>query len=205
MKNQYSNQRLFLSISRIGSIVGVCVLLFLGSSVANSETDEESYFVNPPGVLPQIVNPPVFLPQSSNPAVDEFLLQFEEVYSGKDVEAFLALFTDDFQNIDVNRRATIDGIDEWREQTERFMAFHQCARRRHLGWTVSGDTIVVQVEWWGIIRGIAFGPEEADRSYHYRGITFLKMDGDKISLQLIYGDADTLNQQLSVPTTETAC
>ena len=192
MQNQYSNQKLFLNISRIGSIVGVCVLLFLGSSLANSETDEENYFADPP----------VVLPQSSTPAVDELLLRFEEAYNNKDVEAFLALFTDDFQNIDVNRRVRIDGIDAWRVQTERFMSLHQCARRQHLGRMVSGDTIVVEIEWWGILRGVAFGPEEADRSYHYRGVAFLKMDGDKISLQLAYDDADTLNQQLSTPITE---
>lgn len=178
--------------------IGIAACFLLGAMGNSAAEDSEA--------LDRVfANPPILLSTTSTPIADEMLRRFETTYSSMDVDGFLELFGEDFHNIDVNRRVQIRGIEKWRSQTEKFMASHKCVGRKHLGRAVSGDSVVAEVEWWGIVHGEIFGENEKDRSYRYRGIVTLKIENNKIAQQLAYSDTGTLNEQLSAASPNSSC
>jgi len=122
--------------------------------------------VDPPGTMPTPESLRV-LPRTSDPATDRILAELEVVYAEKDVEGFVGLFTDDFTQVDVNRRVHVRGKDG-RRQTEGINAAHREMRRAHHG----------------------------RRSYRYSGIGLLEIDDGKIARQILYADHRTLEEQL---------
>jgi hypothetical protein len=72
----------------------------------------ETARVDPPGSMPTPESLRV-LPGTSDTATDRLLAELELVYAEKDVEGFVGLFTDDFTQVDINRRVHIRGKDDW--------------------------------------------------------------------------------------------
>jgi pimeloyl-ACP methyl ester carboxylesterase/ketosteroid isomerase-like protein len=135
------------------------------------------------------------LPGTSDPATDWLLAELEVVYAEKDVEGFVGLFTDDFTQVDVNRRVYVRGKDDWRRQTEQINAAHREMGRLHHGRVRVGDWVIAEIEWWGTVDGAALAAPD-DRSYRYSGIGLLEVDDGKIGRQILYADHRTLEEQL---------
>ena len=137
------------------------------------------------------------LPGTSDPATDQLLAELEVVYAEKDVEGFVGLFTDDFTQVDVNRRVHVRGKDDWRRQTEQINAAHREMGRAHHGRVRVGDWVIAEIEWWGTVDGAALSAPD-DRSYRYSGIGLLEIDDGKIARQILYADNRTLEEQLGL-------
>jgi hypothetical protein len=138
------------------------------------------------------------LPTRSVPIVDRMLEGLEQAYAAKDVDRFVSFFTGDFRQVDVNRRVDVSGSDAWRRQTVGINAAHEDMGRRHHGRALIGDWLVVELEWWGTVRGEALGHPGQDRSYRYSGLALIQLAGDRIRRQIIYADLATLQEQLGV-------
>lgn len=172
----------------------VAVLLAAGALVSASPTIAQDGEVL--GPMPPVEALRV-LPTTSEPEVDRLLAALERAYADEDVEAFVSFFTEDFEQVDVNRRVRIRGREAWRKQTDRVNAVHREMGRVHHGRArASDDWIVVEIEWSGTIRGSALGAPGEDRSYRYSGLGLLQIDGDRIRRQILYGDFRTLWEHL---------
>jgi hypothetical protein len=140
------------------------------------------------------------LPRQSVKSIDHMLDQLARAYAAKDLEAFLAHFTDDFEQTDVNRRVHVSGKSAWREQTVRVNAAHREMGRIHHGRALVGDWLVVELEWFGTVRSEALADAESDRSYRYGGLGLLQLDGNRIRRQILFGDIVTLERDLGMRT-----
>ena len=138
------------------------------------------------------------LPPASDPEVDGLFFELEETYASKDMDRFVSLFAEDFEQVDVNRRIHVRGRDAWRRQTERVNAAHRDMARIHHGRARAGDWVVVEIEWSGTVRGEALDQPAEDREYHYSGIGLLKINEGRILRQILYADFRTLIDQLGV-------
>lgn len=137
------------------------------------------------------------LPPSSEPAIDRLLAELEQAYAAKDVEAFVSLFTEDFEQVDVNRRVRVRGREAWRRQTARVNAAHRYMERAHHGRArVADDWIVVEVTWTGTVRGAVLGEPGEDRAYDYDGVGLLRIEDGRIGRQILWADFRTLWEQL---------
>lgn len=145
------------------------------------------------------------LPTRSTPEVDAMLERLERVYRAMDVESFLAFFTDDFQQIDVNRRVLIRGRDAWREQTMQINGSHRWMERIHHGRLLVGDRLIVEIEWAGQVPGEALQAAGEDREYRYVGLGVLELDGGRVRRQTLYADFATLSEQLDGRTQPSFC
>lgn len=139
------------------------------------------------------------LPRRSAPAVDRLLAAVEAAYRRKETDRFVSLFTDDFTQIDVNRRIEIRGTADWRSQTERVNSAHLEMSRVHHGRVVQGDLVLAEIEWSGTVRGAEFGPEANDRSYRFGGFGVLELSAGKIRRQVLFIDYATYRDQLVSP------
>lgn len=135
------------------------------------------------------------LPASSTPAADALLAELETAYDAMDVDRFTRLFTDDFEQIDVNRRVDVKGVEKWRDWTVLINGLHQSMHRRHLGRIAQGDLIIVETEWSGRLKPGAAEWNEAPLDYRYRGLIVLTLRGAKIARQVIYADYRTYLEQ----------
>lgn len=135
------------------------------------------------------------LPTTSTPDVDRLLKNLETSYRAKDVDAFVGLFTDDFTQLDVNRRVHVRGRETWTEWTHRINTAHTTMDRVHRGRAVIGPWVVVEIEWSGELRPGAVGP--AERSYRYTGLGLLRLAGGRIQEQVLYGDFATFSEQIA--------
>lgn len=140
---------------------------------------------------------PGILPARSTPEVDTLLERLEREYGEMDVDGFVSLFTEDFTQHDVNRRVRVSGIEAWHEQTVRVNAGHRWMARVHGRRLVEGNTVIVEIEWSGLVRGAALGRAE-DREYRYSGLGVLELDGGRIRSQVLYADFVTLAEQLGL-------
>jgi pimeloyl-ACP methyl ester carboxylesterase/ketosteroid isomerase-like protein len=143
------------------------------------------------------------LPLRSTRAVDRLLAQLETAYRSMDVEGFVSLFTDDVEQLDVNRRIHVKGKAAWTEQTRKINAAHRTMERRHRGRAVMGDWIVTEIEWAGTVRGEALGAPGRDFTYRYTGLGLQSIRDGKIHRQILYGDYATLAEQLATGTVAT--
>ncbi len=125
------------------------------------------------------------------------LEELERSYAAMDADGFLALFTEDVVQHDVNRRVLIEGIDAWREQTETINSAHRAMTRIHHGRVLTGQWLIVEIEWTGTVIGAAVGAKE-DRDYNYQGMRLLELADGRIRRQLIYSDYVTLAEQLGL-------
>ncbi len=139
---------------------------------------------------------PGVLPPSATPEIDRLLGRLENAYAAQDVKAFVALFTDDFVQHDVNRRVIVQGLADWTRQTRTINEAHRELTRTHGGRVRAGDWIIVETTWTGTIRGEALGTAGRDRSYNYSGIVMMQLVEGKIRRQLIYADHVTLTDQV---------
>lgn len=138
------------------------------------------------------------LPGHSVEWVDEMLRELEIAYAAKDLEGFIALFAEDFRQVDLNRRIHIAGRSDFRRQTVRLNAAHRDMGRIHHGRALIGESIVVEVEWTGTVRGEAI-PANEDRSYRYDGIALMHLnEAGLVDHQIIYADFVTLAHQLGL-------
>jgi len=137
------------------------------------------------------------LPPTSAPAVDRLLTAIEDSYRAKDANRFVSLFTNDFSQVDVNRRITISGIDAWRRQTESVNAAHREMARLHLGRVVHGNLVISEIEWSGTVRGDEFASGTTDRPYRFSGLGVLELAGGKIRRQVLFIDYASLREQLA--------
>ena len=106
--------------------------------------------------------PPHSLPLQSTREADALLHELEEAYGAMDTERFVRLFTDDFSQLDVNRRMHVKGRQAWIDQTRQINAAHLSMERRHRSRAVIGDWIIAEIEWAGTVRGDALGAAGRD-------------------------------------------
>ncbi len=139
------------------------------------------------------------LPRKSAPAVDRLLSAVEDAYRRKDTDRFVSLFTDDFTQVDVNRRIEIRGTADWRRQTESVNSAHRAMSRVHYGRVVQGNLVLAEIEWSGTVRGAEFGPGANDRSYRFGGFGVLELSAGKISRQVLFIDYASYRDQLVSP------
>lgn len=157
-----------------------------------------AHLEGPPATAPWAAASGAFpsLPLVSDPEVDSLLANVERAYRDMDVESFVGLFSEDFEQLDVPRRVEIQGRDAWRKQTTAINGAHTRMGRIHHGRARLGNSVVVELEWYGTLRGEAFGDGLGPRSYRYTGLGLLELEDGKISRQVIYGDVPTLEEQL---------
>ncbi|MGE3508703.1 MAG: alpha/beta fold hydrolase [Vicinamibacterales bacterium] len=136
------------------------------------------------------------LPTTSTPLVDRLLKDLEASYRTKDVNGFVRLFTEDFSQLDVNRRVHVRGRSTWADWTRRINDAHTTMDRIHRGRAVVGDWVIVEIEWSGTLRPAALGTEEP-RHYQYTGLGLLRLREGKIHEQLLYGDFATFSEQIA--------
>jgi hypothetical protein len=122
-----------------------------------------------------------------------------------DVEAFLSSFSDDIQQLDINRRVLVRGKDAWRELTVRVNGAHRWMERIHHGRLLAGDRLIVEIEWAGRVRGDALPQVGEDRDYRYTGLGILELDGGKVRRQTLYADFATLSEQLDAASPPLRC
>lgn len=139
------------------------------------------------------------LPARPPAEVEKLLAELERTYREKDLDGFLALFTDDFEQTDVPRRVHVLGKEQWRTQTQRINSAHRALERVHCGVALAGDLIIAEVEWSGVVFADALAAGIGERGYRYTGLVVMTVRGDKIARQLIYGDTPTLAAHLGVP------
>jgi pimeloyl-ACP methyl ester carboxylesterase/ketosteroid isomerase-like protein len=140
--------------------------------------------------------PPSVLPVASTQAVDDLLRRLEETYAAMDVDGFVALFTDDVSQLDVNRRVHVKGRAAWVQWTRRIKAAHRRMARRHRGRAIVGEWVIAEIEWSGLVRGEALATPGGDREYRYTGLGLIRLKDGKIAQQVLYGDYATLSEQL---------
>jgi pimeloyl-ACP methyl ester carboxylesterase len=145
------------------------------------------------------------LPERSTPEVDAMLEEMEGAYRSMDVEAFLSSFSDDIQQLDINRRVLVRGKDAWRELTVRVNGAHRWMERIHHGRLLAGDRLIVEIEWAGRVRGDALPQVGEDRDYRYTGLGILELDGGKVRRQTLYADFATLSEQLDAASPPLRC
>jgi hypothetical protein len=138
------------------------------------------------------------LPHTSTLEVDALLAGLEGAYRSMDVEASLAFFNDDVEQLDVNRRVLVRGARDWRRQTQDVNAVHVWMERNHHGRAVVGDRVVVEVEWAGRIRGEVLGTPGEDKEYRYVGLGLLDLRGGRIGRQILFSDYVSLVEQLGI-------
>jgi pimeloyl-ACP methyl ester carboxylesterase len=142
--------------------------------------------------------PAYVLPPTSTPETDRLLAELEDSYRAMDVERFVGLFTEQVEQLDVNRRVHVQGRDTWRDWTHRINAAHLEMDRRHRGRARVGDVVIAEIEWSGTVRGEALGSPGADRKYRYTGLATMRIEDGKIRQQILYGDFATLSEQLGL-------
>jgi pimeloyl-ACP methyl ester carboxylesterase/ketosteroid isomerase-like protein len=140
--------------------------------------------------------PPHALPLTSTAVVDRLLRQLEEAYRRMDVDRFVALFTDDVAQLDVNRRVHVKGRAAWEDWTRQINAAHRRMERQHRGRAIVGDWVIAEIEWSGLVRGEAVGSPGRDREYRYTGLGLIRVKEGKVAQQILYGDYATLSEQL---------
>lgn len=136
------------------------------------------------------------LPGTSDPEVDQLLADLEDAYASMDVQGFISLFAEDFEQVDVNRRVHVRGREAWRRQTERVNGAHREMARIHHGRARVGDWVVVEIEWSGTVRGEVLDTAGRDRTYRYSGIGLLELEDGRLGRQILYADFRTLLDQL---------
>lgn len=136
------------------------------------------------------------LPRVSDPEVDGLLAELEEAYASMDVDRFVSLFAEDFEQADVIRRVDVRGREAWRRQTEQVNAAHVEMARHHHGRVRVGSWVVVEIQWSGTVRGEALDEPGGDRAYDYSGIGLLEITDGQIERQILYADFRTLIDQL---------
>ncbi|MGH7563910.1 MAG: alpha/beta fold hydrolase [Gemmatimonadota bacterium] len=136
------------------------------------------------------------LPPASDPEVDGLLARLEQAYTSMDVERFVSLFGEDFEQVDINRRVHVRGREAWRRQTERVNAAHHKMERIHHGRARVGEWVVVEIEWSGAVRGEVLGQPGHDRPYRYSGMGLLELEKGGIRRQILFVDFRTLLNQL---------
>lgn len=136
------------------------------------------------------------LPYQSTPEVDRLLAKLESVYADMNIDGFVRLFTDDFVQLDVNRRVRVEGAAAWRDQTRRINAAHRSMERRHFGRIWTDPWLIVEIEWAGTIRGEAIGQPDSDGDYRYSGVGLIELRDGRIRRQVLWGDYATLLEQL---------
>jgi pimeloyl-ACP methyl ester carboxylesterase/ketosteroid isomerase-like protein len=137
------------------------------------------------------------LSPTSTEAVDRLLVKLEAAYESMDAGRFVELFTDDVIQLDVPRRVHVKGRHRWLTWTrDQINAAHRRMSRRHHGRAVAGPWVIAEVEWSGIVKGEALGNAGGDREYRYTGLVLMRLEGDRIAEQIIYGDQPTLLEQL---------
>jgi pimeloyl-ACP methyl ester carboxylesterase len=114
------------------------------------------------------------------------------------VEAFVAHYSEDFQQIDVNRRVHVSGKDAWRTQTVQINEAHQTMGRIHHGRALIGNWLVVELEWFGTVLGTALGKPSEEHSYRYSGLGLLEIEDGRIRRQILFGDIVSLEEQLGL-------
>lgn len=139
---------------------------------------------------------PQVLPSSSTPQVDALLKRMEETYAAMDAAGFVGLFTDDFIQDDVNRRVHVEGKEAWRRQTHLINAAHRSMSRRHYGRLVTGEWIVAEIEWGGLVRGDALGTPGRDGEYLFSGLGLMRIRDGRVQRQVLFSDYATLLAQL---------
>lgn len=139
------------------------------------------------------------LPPTSTPKVDRLLADLEEAYRNKDAQRFVALFTQDVTQIDVNRRVEVHGRESWLQQTNDVNAVHREMSRVHRGRVVNGNLVFVEIEWAGTVVGSVFGPGRPDRPYRFAGFGLLELAGDMIRRQVVFIDYATFREQVESP------
>jgi pimeloyl-ACP methyl ester carboxylesterase/ketosteroid isomerase-like protein len=145
------------------------------------------------------------LPSRSTSEIDALLEGIEEAYRAMDVDAFVGHFTDDVQQLDINRRVLIQGRDAWRTQTVDVNGAHLWMERVHHGRLLAGDRLIVEIEWAGQLRGQALGADREDRKYRYTGLGVLELAGNRVRRQTLYADFATLAAQLDGRTGASRC
>jgi pimeloyl-ACP methyl ester carboxylesterase len=138
------------------------------------------------------------LPAASSPAVDRLLTAIEDSYRAKDAERFTSLFTDDFSQVDVNRRIAINGIDAWRRQTESVNAAHREMARIHRGRIVHENLVIAEIEWSGTVRGAELASGALDRPYRFSGLGIMELAGGKIRRQVLFIDYASYREQFAL-------
>jgi pimeloyl-ACP methyl ester carboxylesterase len=138
------------------------------------------------------------LPHASTPEVDRLLAAVEQAYREMDAETFTSYFTEDVEQLDVNRRVLVRGAADWRRQTDDVNGNHVWMERIHHGRAVVGDHIIVEVEWAGRVRGEAMGTPREDHEYRYVGLGILELRDGRIGRQVLFGDFVTLVEQLGL-------
>lgn len=136
------------------------------------------------------------LPHRSTRDVDTLLAGIEDAYRRQDVDAFASLYAAEVEQLDVTRRVLVRGLDGWRRQTEAVNRAHRWMERVHHGRHLAGESLIVEIEWAGCVRGEAIGSPGRDREYRYVGLGILDLKQGKVSRQLLYGDVPTLDEQL---------
>lgn len=136
------------------------------------------------------------LPETSDPEVDALLEKLEQAYASMDVDRWVTLFTDDFEQVDPPRRVHVVGRDAWREQTADINRVHLQMSRVHHGRARIGNWVVAEVEWTGTIRGEAVGSPGEDRRYRYSGLALIEIEDGLVRRQIIYDDVVSLEEQL---------
>lgn len=138
------------------------------------------------------------LPDGSTDSVDGMLEDVEAAYAAMDVAGFVSFFSDDFEQVDVNRRVVVRGKEAWRRQTVRINGLHESMGRLHHGRALIGDWLVVELEWFGTLRGDRLDPAAPENvSYRYSGLGLLQIEGGRVRRQILYGDIVTLEEQLA--------
>jgi pimeloyl-ACP methyl ester carboxylesterase len=136
------------------------------------------------------------LSPTSTAAVDGLLTQLEAAYESMDAGRFVELFTDDVVQLDVPRRVHVKGRDRWLAWTrDQINAAHLRMSRRHYGRAVVGQWVMAEVEWSGLVKGDMLG-SNGNREYRYTGLVLMRLEGDRIAEQIIYGDQPALLEQL---------
>lgn len=138
------------------------------------------------------------LPQQSVPALDRILSAVERAYASMDVDQFVAFFSDDFVQLDPNRRVRVEGRGAWRDQTRRIIGAHRSMGRLHYGRLWLDPWLIVELEWWGTVRGEALGHPGEDREYRYSGLGLVEIQDGRITRQILWGDYATLQEQLGL-------
>lgn len=127
------------------------------------------------------------------------LEKLEAAYQKMDVDRFVGLFTDDFEQIDINRRVRVQGRKKWRDWTVLINNLHESMRRRHLGRITQGDLVIVETEWSGRLKPRAAGWNEEPLDYCYRGLIVMTVRDGKIARQMVYADYKSYLEQFSKP------
>jgi pimeloyl-ACP methyl ester carboxylesterase len=138
------------------------------------------------------------LPHTSTPEVDALLAGLEQEYRAMDPEGFISYFTEDVEQLDVNRRVLVRGHTDWLRQTGDVNGAHVWMERNHHGRALVGDRVVVEIEWAGRVRGEALGRPGEDQEYRYVGLGILDLRDGKIASQVLFGDFVTLVEQLGL-------